>query len=1214
MCGIAGIVSAEGSRETTATAVRRMISTQRHRGPDGEGFYDDQGVSLGHCRLAVLDLSATGHQPMSDKSGRYWITYNGEIYNYRELARQLQVGGYCFKGASDTEVLLAAFHQWGVDCLHRLRGMFAFAIWDRETSTLFAARDRFGIKPFHYWSDGTRQLAFASELKALLEFLPRRSANLRLAGEFLAWNLVDHEQEETMVAGIRRLAPAHALLWHTGEPLRMWRYWEYKVGDELEVSRKREQELISEFRIKFEETVSLHLRSDVPVGTCLSGGLDSSAIACVTHAELRRRGEWRDGGQHTFSACFKEPHLDERAYIQSVVSTIRCQPHMTYPSGEGLVEDLDALLWHQEEPIGGTGVYAQYCVARLAKQSGIKVLLDGQGADEQLAGYRKFMLVYLKQLLKSKRYVKTVGEAARFLLNREVMRTSRFVDARRYLFDSLPELSSLWPDGQMPVRPSLIRIGDSLASRIESDMTRFSLPPLLRFEDRNMMAFGVESRVPFVDHELAEWVARLPLTLRLSGGWTKLIMREALKGILPEAVRTRRSKLGFSTPESSWLAGPLAGWLRDTLCTSRHLNEVVSDKAVRQLLARRTAGDRSLCLENLLFRLAVYEAWARKFLESGTAESDKPNTISAVGKRTYQELNYSRKVGRKGRTALPRVMMLSNHQSAQQWSPSAGIFIDRQIYSLEKLGAQILRYDLGPGHSLFQLAAKYFDLKRIVRDEQPDLIHAQYGTIVSMVGALLGRPLVISFCGNDLLSGASVSRARMYLGFLLSNLAALRAHRIICKSSELREALWWRKARAVVIPNGVDLDMFTPGSYEKARRELGWDSLTPVVLFNVGSDPRRKGLSVAEAALAIVRKTLPDASLFIVSKVQPSVMPVYYRAADVLLCASLCEGSPNVVKEALACNLPVITTDVGDVRERLVGVHPSAVVDSDASAIADALVAILVKRERSNGREKIGSLGLPQVADRVLDVYREALRSDSRGPLTMDMPVDDGIAVTQITEGPILDGVVQLHHEAFSGYLNTLLGAGYVKSFMRWFIKREDSVSLAAVDRNQAVVGYVIGAGIGYDKALNRDLFWTVAVRILLKPWLLLNPLLRIAIKARLRVMAKHERAIGLEQGLPQPSMSLIAIGVASSRRRNGIGLQLMQAFTEQASVLQMRSLRLSVYQDGVSARRFYEKCGWKLLEGETREGGVLQYAKILKPNVAQSVSHAVETSMTVPS
>ena len=615
MCGIAGIIYKGVQQETARASIRQMISVQRHRGPDGEGFYDTAGASLGHCRLAIIDLTDTGHQPMSDAEHRYWITFNGEIYNYLELANELRDLGYVFHGRSDTEVLLAAYKCWGTPCLERLRGMFAFAIWDEKTRLLFAARDRLGIKPLHYWIDGDTSLAFASEIKALLRFLPQRAPNLLLARDFLAWNLLDHDPAETMVAGIRRLPPAHGMTWRAGQGINLWQYWSLTVSEDRETTAEQQSELVAEFRYRFEETISMHLRSDVPVGTSLSGGLDSSAIACVVRAELQRRGTWRDNWQHTFSACFSEPGLDERPYINAVVSEISCTPHYVFPKGEWLAGELDKWIWYQDEPVGGLSVYAQFCVARIAREQGIKVLLDGQGADEQLAGYRKFILVYLRELFSSRRYMKASSEAVAFLLSSGSLRINRFVDGRRYLLSAFPEVRILWPNGNSPEQPETLGLGWSLGCRIKADILKYSLPVLLRYDDRNMMAFGVESRVPFVDHILVEWLAKLPSALRLSNGWSKRILREALRGVLPESIRTRRSKLYFSAPESAWVAGPLSGWLRDTLSAPRHLSEVVDLQGVRQLLAQHTKGDRTLPVENILVRLAIYESWARQVLE-----------------------------------------------------------------------------------------------------------------------------------------------------------------------------------------------------------------------------------------------------------------------------------------------------------------------------------------------------------------------------------------------------------------------------------------------------------------------------------------------------------------------------------------------------------------------------------------------------------------------
>jgi len=618
MCGIAGIVGGRGPGEDAKIAIRRMIALQRHRGPDGEGYYDGIGASLGHCRLAILDLSEAGHQPMSDASSRYWITFNGEIYNYLELAEELRALGHRFRGHSDTEVLLAAFAQWGEACLERLRGMFAFAVWDAEERRLFAARDRLGIKPFHYCRVGEDTFAFASELKALVALLPDCRPNVRLAREYLAWNLLDHDAEETFIEGIRRLPPAHRLFWRRGEGLKLRRYWSLEVSEALDTPSERRGELTTEFRRRFEETVSLHLRSDVPVGTCLSGGLDSSSIVCVVRRELERRNVWTPEWQHTFSACFEERRLDERPFIEIVAGATGCRTHYVFPNGEALAEDLGRWLWHQEEPVGSTGVYAQFCVARLARSCGIKVVLDGQGSDELLAGYRKFILVHLRHLAASRRFGRALAEGMAFLMSPDILRTSQWAAGRRYLFGPGPDGKLLWPNGSHPQAPPSFGLDASLGRRIAADLTEFSLPVLLRYEDRNTMAFGVESRVPFVDHSFVEWAATLAADMRLRNGWTKRILRDALVGVLPEPVRRRKSKLGFDTPQSAWLAGPLADWLHEALSASRHLEGLVDREGIRQLLARRAAGDRGVGLEDQLFRLATYESWARQLIERAT--------------------------------------------------------------------------------------------------------------------------------------------------------------------------------------------------------------------------------------------------------------------------------------------------------------------------------------------------------------------------------------------------------------------------------------------------------------------------------------------------------------------------------------------------------------------------------------------------------------------
>lgn len=321
-----------------------------------------------------------------------------------------------------------------------------------------------------------------------------------------------------------------------------------------------------------------------------------------------------------------------------------------------------------------------------------------------------------------------------------------------------------------------------------------------------------------------------------------------------------------------------------------------------------------------------------------------------------------------------RILAVSGHWGAKALKPCAGIFVDRQLDSLKRNGIEISTFDVGVSHNPFVIIRKWRELRRLVHEYKPNLVHAQYGTIIGFLGAYSGAPSVVSFCGSDLLAGASVSPIRMVFGFLLSNLAALRARKIICKSTELRDALWWKKRAAIVIPNGVDLQLFFPGSQEEARSQLGWEKDIPIVLFYAGQDEINKGLNIANAAIKIVQERLPRAELHVFSKVEPAQMPLYYRAGDVLLCASKQEGSPNVVKEALACNLPVVSSPVGDVLERLAGVYPSEVVERTPQAMGQALLKVLLcKLKRSNGRERIAQLSLEEVAKRVSDVYQSCI-------------------------------------------------------------------------------------------------------------------------------------------------------------------------------------------------------------------------------------------------
>jgi asparagine synthase (glutamine-hydrolysing) len=573
-----------------------MTRAVRHRGPDGEGFafyqpnanrvvsvLTDESprgtrgerevpagctFALGHRRLSIVDLSVAGHQPMADATAAVWITFNGEIYNYPELRAELVAAGHVFHSGTDTEVILAAWREWGKNCLSRFNGMFAFVLFDQRTQEVFVARDRFGVKPVYLWRTAGGGLALASEIKQFT-FHPHWKARLngQRAYDFLNWGLSDHTREtmfadveqlrggEFILAPLSALSTAPAQRWYDlrGEPF---------TGDFVAASAR--------FRELLDDSVRLRLRSDVPVGSCLSGGLDSSSIVCTMRAQL---GEQAAGKQNTFSAYSDVARFDERSFIEEVVRNTGATPHHLTPDPRALLKELDALTWHQDEPFGSTSIYAQWCVCRLARENGVIVMLDGQGADEALGGYHGYFGKRIAGLLRRGRWARAWQEAravrhlhgqswnlqTRLMANellpsgvadrlrRWVGRTTRapeFIDLDRlHATATSPFVHA--SDSRNPVR-----------SFSEAQLTSLNLPMLLHWEDRDSMAHSVEARLPFLDYRLVEFCLGLPEDFKLSDGWTKRVLREGMRGRLPERVRERRDKLGFATAEEVWMRGP----------------------------------------------------------------------------------------------------------------------------------------------------------------------------------------------------------------------------------------------------------------------------------------------------------------------------------------------------------------------------------------------------------------------------------------------------------------------------------------------------------------------------------------------------------------------------------------------------------------------------------------------------------------------------------
>jgi asparagine synthase (glutamine-hydrolysing) len=651
MCGIAGLIKFKGGVDTKL--FKEMTKTIAHRGPDDEGYlYGDMqrggfvlagdsdtppGVyasTLHYCpeyrhdelpkahynlamsnrRLSIFDLSPAGHQPMSDKGKTIWIVHNGEIYNYRELREELKALGYEFYSDTDTEVIINAYKEWKEGCLSRFNGMWAFALWDVKAEKIFCSRDRFGVKPFYYYH-GEEMFVFASEIKALLKSGKRPEPDDGLIFDFLKYGISDHT-DDTFFIGIKRLPAAHYLMIDARGDHEVRRYWDISVSGKI--SSDEYGNYPDEFIGLFTDSIRLRLRSDVPVGSCLSGGLDSSSIVCVANDLMFPDG---NAGAHerqkTFSACYENSKIDERKYIEEVISKTNAERNYVFPSAEGFAEELKSLLWHQEEPFGGTNIYAQWCVMKAVRQRGVKVVLDGQGADEQLGGYRKFYIFYFYELLKNRKYIDLANEFMRFFLSAGILKTLNIKYGARYfkVGNRILGIDNLLSEGlkrKVSERKMDYGYKGSLAELIKEDLFRYSLPVLLRYEDKNSMSHSVEARLPFLDYRLVEKLSSFPLSQKMNRGWTKRILRDATMGILPEKIRLRKTKRGFSTPEGDWIKGALSGLVKKTVEKPLFLSNYVMKKPLLDYCENLMAG-KPFHQPRILFRFFIVESWGRAF-------------------------------------------------------------------------------------------------------------------------------------------------------------------------------------------------------------------------------------------------------------------------------------------------------------------------------------------------------------------------------------------------------------------------------------------------------------------------------------------------------------------------------------------------------------------------------------------------------------------------
>lgn len=643
MCGLIGAVVAE-----TVEAERRVnagLAALRHRGPDHQEARVFQlagkNVWLGHARLSIIDLASEADQPMLTEDGRYALIFNGEIYNYIELREELCAQGIVFRTSSDTEVLLHAWARWGESCLSRLDGIFAFAVLDLCDATLTCVRDPFGIKPFFYFlQDGA--FYFASEQPALVKVLPAMPGpDWQRGYDYLVHGDYD-SSERTFVEGVRHLMPAHVLQLDvgTGAIRSMRRWWSPDIEQISTLSFDDAAEAVRE---QFLQNIRLQLRSDVPLGAALSGGIDSSAVVCaIRHIEP-------EIPIHTFSFVASDTAISEEHWIDLVNERVDAIAHKVHADAADLTRDVDDVVHAQGEPFGSTSIYAQYRVFKLARESGITVTLDGQGADELLAGYSGYpgfrVLSHLSQgrsiaawrfahawrQWPGRSYKLLAGEVARSafpdalydrvraLAGRDA--TPAWLDEVRLRAEGI-RLSDLRPpDGRAPA-------GRKVVHHLRSSLQFRGLPSLLRHGDRNSMHFSIESRVPFLTTSLCDLLYSLPESYLVSErGETKSVFRAAMRGIVPDAILDRKDKIGFATPERAWfksITPVLQGWLKD----ARTVPILKSDEAVRTLDHVMSG---KIPFSWQLWRLVNYVRWWRLMYEGSAAS--RANEAPAVDPR-----------------------------------------------------------------------------------------------------------------------------------------------------------------------------------------------------------------------------------------------------------------------------------------------------------------------------------------------------------------------------------------------------------------------------------------------------------------------------------------------------------------------------------------------------------------------------------------------------
>jgi len=551
MCGIAGIID-KSFNSIPQNLISKITNTVAYRGPDAEGYYFHDNLSLGHRRLSIIDLSKTADQPMS-LDNKYIIVYNGEIYNYIEVRQELKSFGYSFKTKSDTEVILAAYDNWGQECLHKFNGMWAFSIYDKIKNIIFCSRDRFGIKPFYYLDEG-RYFAYGSEINQLLDIKKEIKVNFRTLINYLVLSLENYS-EETFFESIRELPSSHNLVYDLKtNTYEIKRYYNIKIN--TDIAKLPIEEALPLYTDNLNTAVRYRLRSDVKVGTCLSGGLDSSVIAAIAasfHKNINNEKFCAITAQSTYKKN------DETEYARQVVDDSNLEWICTKPTSEEYKKYLTEVIRTQQEPFGGPSILMQYFVFKIAKENGLKVLLDGQGGDESLLGYERYYPAFLLSLPLSEKVKKFSSMVANsklsikdllayhFYFTQPGLRVKRQLRNHSFIKSSYSQLVDRDIIKQIAGSYKDIRAMQIL------EFTKTQLPPLLKYEDKNSMKNSIESRLPFLDYNLVELSLSLNNNFKIKDGWTKYILRRVATTVVPSSIAWRKNKIGFEAPVNQWL-------------------------------------------------------------------------------------------------------------------------------------------------------------------------------------------------------------------------------------------------------------------------------------------------------------------------------------------------------------------------------------------------------------------------------------------------------------------------------------------------------------------------------------------------------------------------------------------------------------------------------------------------------------------------------------